>query len=554
MKKARMLLLLQLFSWAYISFAHADVGNEMLLPPHETPSTETPHQDTRTPQPAVYRVEDIVYTSSGITQASALKREVNIDKTVRFTSERDVQTYLEQISQELKNTRIIDDVSAHYELLAPDADGTIPVVFFANVHTSFGFLAFPKPSYNSNDGADLKIKLKDKNFLGLMNTLDVALLGHLGTSDAPDDFSKVTLGFDFSYDFPFALKHTRETWSNTLSFSWLLGEAQPDFSYATGITVGFPVGRTFLNVHFTQSFTADTDYTDAGDYFYLTEYGSLSLPITLGTIDNVTPVVYTPSVSVTYNIDKDGITHSDLIGTRLAIGQTLSVSHVNWQNNFRAGYSLSSEQYISYNFFTQELNPVITACAHVFKAFSFFGINTSLYAFGSLNSRENHIGSKLRGIRDTQHYDQYEKGEALSTRVAVTFSADLPIHLITTNWLGWASALFCPYTDLPESAQKILWLPHKLFKYLDFELQIAPFFDMALTENEITKNTLAIKEGYYSAGLEVLIFPLKWSSYVVRTSIGLDVGRTFLSGFLDTSWRDTSVSKLEIFFGLGLHY
>ncbi|HBD68163.1 MAG TPA: hypothetical protein DC014_02700, partial [Treponema sp.] len=92
-----------------------------------------------------------------------------------------------------------------------------------------------------------------------------------------------------------------------------------------------------------------------------------------------------------------------------------------------------------------------------------------------------------------------------------------------------------------------------LFPYLDFELLISPFIDIALTNNTATGRTFYWKDGFYNAGIEVLVHPASWKSYVVRASFGVDVGRAVLSRFIDTSWRH-DVSKWELFIGLSTAY
>ena len=85
----------------------------------------------------------------------------------------------------------------------------------------------------------------------------------------------------------------------------------------------------------------------------------------------------------------------------------------------------------------------------------------------------------------------------------------------------------------------------------DFELQVAPFVDFAFVSNPKTGRT------FDSAGLEVLVYPLKWRSIVVRGSAGFDVSRlcNFDSGTNDTAdnWNN-KLKAYEIFIGIGWHY
>ncbi|MDD7268450.1 MAG: hypothetical protein PUH13_01420, partial [Treponema sp.] len=59
--------------------------------------------------------------------------------------------------------------------------------------------------------------------------------------------------------------------------------------------------------------------------------------------------------------------------------------------------------------------------------------------------------------------------------------------------------------------------------------------------------------GLYAGGIEVLVYPLKWSSFTVRGSVGLDLGRYIFADKLNLDWRQ-NCSKYEISFGIGLHY
>ena len=70
----------------------------------------------------------------------------------------------------------------------------------------------------------------------------------------------------------------------------------------------------------------------------------------------------------------------------------------------------------------------------------------------------------------------------------------------------------------------------KIFKYLNFEFQLSPFFDAALIKNRGTGSNLNYKEGIYTGGLEALVYPEKWKSFVVRASLGVDTWTLIVPG------------------------
>ena len=85
-------------------------------------------------------------------------------------------------------------------------------------------------------------------------------------------------------------------------------------------------------------------------------------------------------------------------------------------------------------------------------------------------------------------------------------------------------------------------------------MQIVPFIDIALAANRMTGRVFDPRDGFYCAGIEVLLFPQKWKSVQIRASAGFDIGRLLLKDFIDTSWRDEKSSKKELTIGIGLFY
>ena len=55
-------------------------------------------------------------------------------------------------------------------------------------------------------------------------------------------------------------------------------------------------------------------------------------------------------------------------------------------------------------------------------------------------------------------------------------------------------------------------------------------------------------DGFYSAGLEVIVYPTKMRSIQVRASAGLDLGARLMK----QDWRTKRGLEIEI--GIGLHY
>ena len=189
--------------------------------------------------------------------------------------------------------------------------------------------------------------------------------------------------------------------------------------------------------------------------------------------------------------------------------------------------------------------PIMSLETKAYKSFTLFdapvfnriGINTKLYGFVyMLNPAKNEyikydgrsFGGELRGIRDDQKYVGTDMN-SLSSTSAIVLNLDFPYHLFTTNFTA------------------------KFFKYFNFDFQISPFIDIGLYYNKITENWFSLKDGFYSAGLEFLVYPSKWSGITVRANFGYDIGRKLLKNYLNMDWRADS-SMYEVYLGLGLQY
>lgn len=511
------------------------------------------------------QLEKVDFSVDGRTKESSIERtitEINYSKV--FKSEQELDSYLKDVEQELFNTRLFDSVSYTYTI---NESNKVSVLY--KVKDSISLLVFPKPSLDSNSGFEAKIKLKDNNFLGLMESLNVDLNMQLGDEDSPKDFSKVFTGFNFDYTYPFLINKTQSYWSNDFTFKWQIGEAKPDFSYDTGLTVSIPYGNYYnkIELNFTQSIIRDSSYLEFGDELYFVEKASIASPFILGIIGNTTQVKYTPSISFSYNWDLDGLSkeNTDLYNTPLLkLSQTFDLSQIDWSSkyNFRDGYSISTTQTIGWDYsgdiISKNVMPSVEGEIKYFKSLKYIALAANVNFFAGLNSTSK-IGSKVRGAADNQTFtSKIEEVDAnnyaLETPAALVFNFDLPFHIISTNWLGWSYALFGSYESKPSFVKALASIPRFLMKYLDFEMQWSPFIDIALIKNRGTKTTFSLNEAIYTGGLEVLIYPAKWKSFVIRASVGLDISKKILDGKkdFDSSWRNGG--SIEYFIGLGRHF
>lgn len=530
---------------------------------------------------ALYKIGSVTYISHGKTRPFALSRNISVDTYKTFASEDELKEYIGAVEQDIVNLRLLDNIETSYTLSAQDGpDENGDTIYLAAVEISFSdaynLLMLPKFSYDSNSGAEIKLKLKDTNFLGFLNPLNVDLNLQFGDEDDSEDFRRVYTGINFDLDIPFNLGVLENSFNNDFSFQWKIGTDNdgnlnaPEFSYSTGIVVGIPFGKfNKIKLGFTQSVIRDEDYIYDGnsDVIYGAEKVTVSLPLVIGTVRETSQITYTPSITFTQNWDMDGINpdNEDLRGPELKISQSIGTSTVDWYGNLRTGMSMSISQSLGWNFFdqledTEHFLASISAKINMFKSFRYLGLCSQIYFTANMNSTQK-IGEHLRGVRDNQPFSAqypFADGHALRTPLAMVLSLDIPVHIVTTDWLGWGYRLWGSYESVVEKwPQGLRWIPrisHRLFGALDFELQLSPFMDIALTKNQATGKVFSLRDGFYSAGIEALIYPEKWKNFVVRVSLGMDVGRQFLGNYINTDWRAGDVKTYELFFGLGRHF
>ncbi|QTQ11761.1 hypothetical protein HRI96_05830 [Treponema parvum] len=505
-----------------------------------------------------YKIETVTYNITGATWKYSIEENIKIDKKRVFTSEQEFMNYFRDLQQRFYNERIFESATLDFTITAPDKtpqndkesgdtgtlnsrpeqEGLYLVHITVTTVDSHHLLVVPYPKYNSNSGTNLKLKVKDTNFLGSMEELSGDISFAIETDDE-DRGKDYVFGLSADFAIPFPAGVFKAKWINSWAASFTVGEDTPEWNVSTGIVLSLPFDKFSLDWTFKQSTAHDFDYIKYGDEFYYTEYAEFAIPITLHEIDNWGKVYYTPLISATYNWDTDGIdkNNDDLSSPFYKIGHGLSTERVNWYGNFRRGLSLKFDQYIGYNTQRYDIVPFVSGEAKIFLAFKYLGMNMDAYAFASKNSTTK-IGGRLRGIKDDQKYStgdpEIDSHYATRPDSAIVVNMDMPFHIFTFNF----------------SDSKHL----RFLRVFDCELQIAPFFDFALLRNKATNTHLWFKDGFYAGGLEFLVFPKKWRSLVVRASAGIDLGRIIVpSSYINKDWRK-EVSKYEIEIGVGLHY
>ncbi|MBR7064242.1 MAG: hypothetical protein IKI31_03760 [Treponema sp.] len=485
-----------------------------------------------------YKIQNIEFTIKGMTKAKLVERECEIDKKTIFQSEDEFLAYIKDYTQRLENLRVFEKIELTYQTEKQSDDSDLNIVnIHVNAKDSFHLIAAPYPKYSSNDGFNLKVKMRDNNFFGTLQTMtfdfNFALLDPQSYT-IPKAVTKNGMGLrfggNFAFNYPFSLFGLNASWSNDHYITYTIGDKAPEWGIYTDISFAIPLHeKVKINVSMGQGFFRDVDYVPYGDAIYFGEYLSFSIPLTLKKIENLGNLTYTPSVSAKFYWDANGIdkNNTDLASPTITVEQSIGASRINWYENFRTGVSFSSSQSFSYNFLTKKLSPYFSFDFKGYKGFKHVALNTHIKYFVYANNTSN-IGGSLRGIRDNAYFVG-GGGKQCETPSALVMNFDMPIRLFRTSMTKG-----------------------KVIPKFNFELQVSPFIDVAFLTNTKTGTTFYVKDAFYAGGIEVIMLPQKWKSIQVRGSLGVDISRILLKKWVNTDWRGGSRWELEI--GIGLHY
>lgn len=473
---------------------------------------------------AGYRISSVTYDIEGSTREFPLRNAVTIDKTTVFPSLQEFDSYIDNIRTRLSNERVFESSSVEAIHGEAAVDGIVPVSLTIHTVDTVNIIAFPYPKFDSNDGFIFKLKLKNYNFFGSMQLLDTSL------DYAVDNDGDTSIEGGVSFTIPFMAYGYAFEWDFDAAYTYHVGE-DPEFDLSTGLDFALPL--SFADLHFgvVQSFAVndrDDDDSIYEDRAYFTEKFYIELPITLyDTVSKFGKLVWTPYTSLKGNWDHNGIDEYDLKGPDFEIGHSLSFGRVDWVNNFRRGYSISVKNYYIYDF-THTDTPEIAVSATAQGFYSFYdrvGINSQLHGFYNFDDYiSDDVADYLRGILD----------DRIDTDTAIFLNVDIPVRVLRVNF---------------EEVTGISWT-----KYISFEMQFMPFFDMALTHDLENDTMYSFEDGWYAGGLEVLVFPMKMRSIYARASVGFDLTEVINQGSLSGNADRDGEAIREYSIGIGLYY
>jgi hypothetical protein len=491
---------------------------------------EGPANNDEEPDTTVYVIRAITFDVTGRSRPFALSYYGKLTEGEEITGKAAMDFYIQDHTQLLLNQRVLkDDVQIIPSFDAPDGDGKIPVDLLVIVADTWNIMVFPKPIWDSNSGFEITLKARDYNFFGTMNAVKVDFGYQLNNRKESSfnllldlDIPFTALGYNWNINFD-----NEFIYSGTAESEYTLG-----YFNTTGISMELPWRRTT----FVFDITHHINWKQKNDYWAEADYGKyfdgLYNSVSFGTdwriptgleVFNFGELIYTPGVSevFTYNpggwdmLQWDGIQKS----VTTHINQSLSFGRIDWKGNFRKGLEVILKNQNSFNHVRNVWNNYYTldATAH-FLFTDFFGIASRLQ-FRHWFTRfpfPLHLdaGDVLRGVRDN----------SITADRMLSFNLEFPFRVLAAKPSEWFHA---PKLNI-----------------FNFELFVAPVFDMGLVHTSIPRNNQKGVEFYTTGGLEVLIFPDIMRSLYIRFSYGINLGNTIKYGRIPPS------DENEFFIGL----
>jgi hypothetical protein len=472
---------------------------------------------------AKFRISDVHYDIKGHTREFPLSQKVDIDRERIFDSEASLRAYVSDLEVKFRNLRVLESANIDVAIDAASVDGITPVTLTVHTVDSWNLIALPRPNFDSNNGYQLKLKLKNYNFLGSMEEMN------LDGSFNIDNNGDKDVGANFDFTIPFALKGHAVSWTISSELTIPFDEV-PEYVFSTGFDLKQPLGFADLHVGVVQGLSLNARNSDdelEDDRFYLTEKAYVNLPYTIHEFDYVGKFLWTPELSINQNWNAEGIKDPDLTGPDFTVSHAFSIGRVDWIGNFRKGFSATVSNAYVYDFYKKNGWDVsVTGTVEGFTTFfDRIGINTRVIGFTILRGDpKEKAGDVLRGILDKR----------ITTDRMISMNFDLPVRIMRVNF---------------EEITGVHWT-----RYISFDMQASPFFDMALTHDEKTGRYFSLDDGWYAGGMELIVYPLKMRSIYARASIGFDLSEVAKSGKLTGNASRDGETVHEYLIGIGLHY
>jgi hypothetical protein len=474
-------------------------------------------------------IRSLDFQVQGRTRAFALAQKLEADGPVVgriFADRAALDSFVADKRQILVNNRVLASARAHVDFQPNEGGGSDVALLFIVADTQ-NLIVLPEPKYDSNTGLTLYLKGRDYDFFGTMQTLELNLSYVNETVnnryfEAATDFSLPFRAFDADWSFGFFED----------AGLWTTGTAKS--SSAASITyvipgLGFPARiKAIQGLYYNDDLpntTIGQDPLYESDPWYLSESIAAQAIVPLGILlGPFGALSLTPKLGLTENWwPNTKLLYLNRRGPALAIEGDLNAGRVDWDGNMQRGAVFFAS--VANTYYAASSDTVADLELKLEGHWAWgrkVGLSARLVALdrflGHFPADDmTDLGVYLRGVIDARA--QGAAGAFINVSVPVKLF-DFPTHVfLRKDWL-------------------------------DFEFQAAPFVDAAITVPDWS-SAASSSRFWGTGGLEFLIFPKAFRSFILRASVGWDLATVARTGSL-TALTSDGYKPYEIFIGTDL--
>ncbi len=463
----------------------------------EEPAAELPIEP-------LYRLAGARYEIDGITRENLVRIYMEIKIGCEFYSREELAEYIADKQVHLLNQRTFSEGAVEIDRIEETAEGPDLVYLKVSAKDTWNLILLPYAKYDSNEGLLISLRGRDYNFLGSMQTLALNFDYNYDNLNERNEFS---VNGDFSMPF--------SAWGR----DWVF-DVGHDLEYVENLPFKFnfntDLGYFFYLFDERWRFNVSNDYNlnnrdsedNIADHYFLTSGASVGGPIPTGFSVGRHPVRYSPSISTSGSYVLGSPISEDRRGITGSFSHSIGWGRIDWDGNFRRGYTFSVSNSNSYNFLNEDPAFSFDTTLQAHTRWGWGGLNSRLKGFYQIDAETDDAGGPLRGILDSR-IDDVDAGAYLNL--------DMPFNM----WIWFMSH----------------W----------FEGHLSPFVDAAIfrkTDGSFGSETL-----WYTAGIEGFAFAKAARSLYLRVSFGFDLKQVIEDG--KKPWEE---GVPELYIGLGNHY
>jgi len=183
---------------------------------------------------AEWIISGIDFEIDGRTRQEALERFIDLKAGDRFQSESDFLREYALLEESIQNLRIFEEYSLSYELVKSGNDTQVNIYVF--IKDTWNLIGLPYPSFDTNEGTRISLKIRDYNFLGNMETLRFNL-NYIYDTINPDNPSH-TLSTSMSYPFKFEIGKQVYTLTASQGYDFIPDDEDDTYFFYSELSLG----------------------------------------------------------------------------------------------------------------------------------------------------------------------------------------------------------------------------------------------------------------------------------------------------------------------------